>query len=509
MRKRFKEKYGLHPIVTYLILIFIVVGLSFVFSLFHLKSTYKVYSTISKDFKIVSESVTSLFNLSGIKYIFTSTVSNFANFSVLSNFIIILIGLGILEYSGFLKTFVLLTTKKSSKFTVTFIITFLAVLSSLLSDIMFLVFIPISALVFYHAKRTPILGIINAYAALTIGNGISLLMSSMDLSIREITLQNAFILDPTYKINYYGYLFISLLLVVVVSYVITKITETYTINRVEPYEYEEEEIEITNTDLRGIIFSVIAGATYLIIIAYNLIPNLPLSGNLLDYREAHYINKLFSYDSFFNQGFVFIIAVFFVILGLAYGKGAKTIKNNKETADSLSSSLDDIGKPLILIFLASILINILKKTNIGISIITVLSNLITNLGFTGIPLILLLFVISFISGILVPQTLLKWPIIASHAVPSFMKSGLTPEFAQIIYRLGETVALGLTPLFLYFVIYLAYIEKYNQNENQVNLFTTIKYQIPYVIVMSLIFIGIILLWYFAGFPLGIATKISI
>src|SRR5699024_7628047 len=106
---------------------------------------------------------------------------------------------------------------------------------------------------------------------------------------------------------------------------------------------------------------------------------------------------LFSYDSFFSNGFVFIVAVLFVLLGLFYGIGAKTIKNNKEFIDSLGYSLNGIGKVLVMIFAAATFINIFKESNIGNVLAASLANLVNNSNFSGFPISILLFLVTIIT----------------------------------------------------------------------------------------------------------------
>ena len=85
--KRKYEKVMLHPIITFCLLIFGTIILSGVLTLFNASATYSKVSNIGS---YVSDSVyvENLFSLSGLKYIFTTTVKNFANFAVLTNLII-------------------------------------------------------------------------------------------------------------------------------------------------------------------------------------------------------------------------------------------------------------------------------------------------------------------------------------------------------------------------------------------------------------------------------------
>ena len=149
MRKlQTKEKFSLHPVMLIIIFCLITIILSGVLNVFNVQSTFSKLTPVSGDLQVTTESVQSLFSLSGLKYIFTTTVSSFANFAVLINLIIILLGIGVMVKSEFLKTITTLLTKKMKKTTVTFVLVLLCILSSLIGDLSYLIFIPLSALIF-------------------------------------------------------------------------------------------------------------------------------------------------------------------------------------------------------------------------------------------------------------------------------------------------------------------------------------------------------------------------
>ena len=87
-----------------------------------------------------------------------------------------------------------------------------------------------------------------------------------------------------------------------------------------------------------------------------------------------------------------------------------------------------------------------------------------------------------------------------------MNAGISPQFSQIIFRFGECMTVGLTPLLAYYVIYLAYLEKYNQKSRPLSLFETLKYQIPYSMATGLVLIIIIIAWYIIGVPIGLGAS---
>ena len=156
-----------------------------------------------------------------------------------------------------------------------------------------------------------------------------------------------------------------------------------------------------------------------------------------------------------------------------------------------------------MIFFASTFISIFKQTNIGNTIVAYVGNIISNSNFVGLPLVILIFVLVAITTLIVPSSSLKWYMLSPVIVPVMMDAGMTPEFAQIVYRFSETVTMNITPLLAYFIVYLAFLEKYNQSDKKIRLFESIRYQWPYTLVIALVLIAILAIWYIVGIPLGI------
>ncbi len=506
--KKIRDKIVLHPIMSFIILILITIGISGILSLFDITGSYNVVNTKSNSLESTMITIENLFSLRGLKYIFSNTVSNFASFTPLTMLLITLLGIGIMDKTGFLDTLFYVLTRKLRKNVVTFILAFICILSSIGGDISYIVLIPISALLFKYGKRNPQAGIITSFAAISCGIGINIFINSVDSSLLTYTQDAANLLKEGYTIKASSFTIVMIIATIALSFIITNITEKNIIPRLGKYEAEEETEEkyVSKKELKSLYISLAIGALYLLIFIYNIIPGLPLSGNLLDYSQKLYIDKLFGYNSFFNSGFVFVITILFFILGLVYGILTKQIKNQREVCDTLSHSLDSMGKVLVLIFFASAFISILKYTNIGMLLTSWLAKIISITNFTGLPLILLVFIVTAISTILLPSSIYKWSILSTVVVPVLMNSGISPEFAEIIFRAGESTTYGLTPVMAYFVIYLSYMKLYNQDKRGVGLFSTIKYIIPYSIGTLCMWLVIIILWYLVSIPLGIGVS---
>ena len=507
--KKIREKILLHPIMSFIILILITIGISGLISLFDVTNNYNTVNTKNFSIETTMVAIENLFSLRGLKYIFSNTVSNFASFTPLSMLLITLLGIGIMDKTGFLDTLFYVLTRKLRKNVVTFILVFICILSSITGDIAYIVLIPIGALLFKYGKRNPQAGIITAFAAISSGIGLNIFISSVDSTLITYTKNAANLLKEGYDIKTTSFVIIMIVAIIALAFIITNITEKNIIPRLGKYEEKEEEKEekyVTKKELKGLYLALIIGAIYMLIFIYNIIPGLPFSGNLLDYTQTLYIDKLFGYNSFFNSGFVFVITILFFILGLVYGIKTKEIKNQRDVCDDLSHSLDGMGKVLVLIFFASAFISILKYSNIGTLLTSWFADIISKTSFTGLPLIFLIFILTAISTLILPASINRWVILSPVAVPVLMNSGISPEFAQIIFRAGESVTYLLTPAMAYFAIYLAFMEIYNQDKKGTGLFSSLKFMLPYSIGTLVMWIIIITVWYLVAIPLGIGVS---
>lgn len=318
------------------------------------------------------------------------------------------------------------------------------------------------------------------------------------------------IISSGYYMRSYAFSFIMLAATLIGAGLITYVTERIIAPKIGKYEVDEEEIvqdkdKLTRKEMRGLLFAGIGAAIYLLIIIYNIIPNVPFGGNLLDYSQGRYIDKLFGMDSFFNSGFVFVVTFLFVIVGLLYGLGTKSIENHRDICNYLSHSLDGIGKIIVLIFFASMFVSLLRYTNIGLLLTAAISSGLNAVNFGGIPLIILVLFVGIITTFLAPNLINRWGILSGTLVPMMMTNGFTPEFAQMLFSVGTSIAYGITPAMAYFVIYVSFLEKYDKDG--VSLIQAIKYILPYVLVFLVMWIALLIIWYLVGIPLGINSFI--
>ncbi len=497
-----KNTKGIGPVVVILILTVIVIALSSVCSIleFQGEKTEIINGTLTTSLV----SVQNIFTPSGFKYILTSVVTNFKLFNPLFLLIISLIGIGIGERSGLFKA-LFTPLKKLKSPVITFIVFFLGVVSSVIGEYSFVILIPLAGILYKYTNRNSMVGVITAFLGICIGYGTGILVNANDYDLSVLTLdavKASFKLSNKY--NMWSNLYIMLFSTLLISLVGTVVIEKYVAVNFKRTFYDDDELIV---DRRANTITLITFLVLLLVVILGIIPIKPL-GFLLDNSGVNYVSKLFSSSSPFYAGFLYIFILIMLICGYVYGDISKNVKNTTEYSVGISSSFENLGYVFILMFFTSQLIGILEWTNLDVVIATNLSNLLGLIEFSGVPLIVTFFLIIVIMTFVMPSAISKWSICAPTIVPLFMKSNIVPSFTQFIFTAADGVGKAITPIFGYFIVFLGYLEKYNENK-KITIFGTIKSIIVPILLLVVTWILILVGWYVIGLPLGIGTSLTL
>lgn len=515
------KKFYFHPITVFIFLTFLVVLLSFILSLFQTQATYNTVNINTKELEPTLVTVENLLSFDGIKFMISNATKNFLSFGPLGMLLLSLIGLTVAEGTGFIETLTRRHISKASYPTVTFIFLFISTISSLINEVGYAILIPLAALVYFINHRNPILGIITAFCGVSFGYGVSIFVGSMEVSLINYTKEAALLIDESTHIaltsNLIFIIVTSVILSIIGTIIIEKLiapqvgkykkedefskTEQYKIIDIE--EEEQKQIEKDKREKKGLRYALIVSIIVLLSFIYSLIPNLPFSGILLDMKEKIYVNQLFGENAYFQDSFTYLISLFMILCGIAYGIGAKTIKNDKQIIENASKKFNNLGSIFILIFVVAQFIATFRKSNIGIIIAAWLARLLEHLSLSGIPLIIVTLLLIAIANFLLTSPTSKWMIFSPVVVPMFMQSNISPQFAQIVMRAGDSMTKGFTPLLASFVIYIGYLNIYNLHKDRpYTIRRSLKMITPYFLLISLAWILIIVGWYIIGLPIG-------
>ena len=500
-----KKNILLGPVITIVILTFVIMILSAVFSFLNIEGEVTKVSNKSLETSVVS--VNNIFSKEGLQFFLSSPVETLKNFKPLVLLIISLMAVSIGKASGLLKA-LFTPLKRLKPSVVTFLTLFLGIISSFLGEYGFILVIPLVAVIYQYLGRNSMLGILTAFIGISMGYGAGLVFNYDDYQLGLLTKAAATIdIDKNYVFNSWNNTYAMAASTFILAIAGTIIIENILKPKIKEGVKEKDKLKISK---KGLLYSNIAFIILIALAIYEIIPGLPFSGLLLDSSKTDYVAKLLGDKAPFQDAFVFIYLIIMMICSGIYGKISKNIKNTNDFSVGLSKEFDNLGYLFILLFFSALMISILNYTNISTVISSWLISFMGNLEFTGLPLIITLFLIVVVISILIPDTITKWRLSSPILVPLFMKANITPDFTQFIFKAADSVGKGLTPFFVYYIIMLAFLEKYSSKENnKITVFGTLKTIRSTVLIFLIVWLLIVIGWFIMSLPLGPDMKTTL
>ena len=497
MRNKFKNKKMLGPVITMIILIAIVIFLSAFCSLIELDAerTEIVRGTLETSLITVNNVLTK----DGIRFVIGNVVTSLQTFEPLYLLILSLIAISIGEASGLFKAIFTPCNKINHKF-LTFLTLLCGIVSSLIGEYSYVFLIPIIAIMYKYAGRKPLLGIFTIFIGITMGYGTGFIYNNEEIILSGLTEKAASLeVDKNFTYMLKSNMYIMFVSTFVLAIIGTGIIHGLLEKRVPKSNLPDDELVISK---KALYYSNLALVIMLVVLIYMLIPGLKGSGFLLG-EGSSYVEKLFGETSTFNSGLTIIILGILMVCGYIYGKISGNIKNSTDYSVGLSKNFEDLGYVFVLLFFTSQLISIFEWTNLGQVLCSKLISLITVLPFSGIPLLITFFISIIFMTLLIPSAITKWELASPLLVPLLMRSNMTPNFTQFIFRAADGIGKCFTPLFAYYAVLLGFLEKYNTKENnKITVFGTLRLLMPTLLSFVLVWFVIILGWFILGLPLG-------
>lgn len=479
--------------------------ISFIGNAFGWQATMNRINPVTGSLEKTAVAVANLFSGSEFRSILGNGVANFVVFAPLGTFLVALIGIGVAYKSGLLTILFSIIGRHFNKFWITFIFVLLAIISNFAGDMGYVVLMPLAAIFYLVNNRNPLVGLVATFVGVSAGQGVNFVLSNMEYGLTTYTELAARLTDTNFSIGLHNNLFFTIIATISLALLITYVTEKIVIPRIPKFKRDEEiieEVTIGRKEKRGLCLSTIGSIILILVFLYMLIPNLPSSGLLLDSDGETYIDMLLGSNSYFNSSIVYLISLILIVGGWLYGFGARTIRGREQFSHVLYESINNIGSVLVLIFFASQFVAIFRRSNLGTVITVWLVDLIKSLNFTSIPLVLLVFILLGIANLFMTTSITKWAIVSPIVVPMFMQSNMTPEFAQAVFRISEGATNILTPLFIYFIIFVGLLEMYSQNNRHLSLRDYYRVLWPYSVTIFLLWALTLIIWYVIGLPIG-------
>ncbi len=474
-----------HPATLFLIFALATIIISWIASLFDIHVTHPGTGEIVTPFSLIS--------VEGLHKIISNMVSNFTSFAPLGTVLVAMLGIGIAESSGLIGTALRLMVISAPKNLLTFVIVFAGILSNTASEVGYVLLVPLGAIIFLAAGRHPIAGMAAAFAGVSGGYSANLLLGTIDPLLAGLSEEAAHIIQPGYQVNAaanYFFMFVSTFFIAIAG---TWVTEKLVAPRLGDYKGEEKPEEIrplTTDEKRGLWFATASQVLFAIFILLGLIPQNGFLRNPVDGSILH---------SPFMDGIVAFIFLIAAVSGIAYGIGAKTLKNDNDVMKGMAKSMETLAIYIVLTFFAAQFVAYFKWTNLGLIFAIEGANILKSSGLGHIPLMLAFIVLSAIINLFMGSASAKWAIMAPVFIPMFMLLGYSPELVQATYRVGDSVTNIISPMMSYFALIVAFMEKYDK---KAGIGTVISTMLPYTVVFFIVWSILLVVWLLLGLPLG-------
>lgn len=481
-----------NPATLFIIFTFVTILISGICSYFNVSVTFDSIDAASGEIVEKNVAIVNLMSANGLRHMVTTIVSNFTSFFPLGTVFTIIVGVGVADGSGFLAAALRRVATSTPKALVSAVVIFLGIMSNIASSTGYVVLVPLGAILFMAFKRHPIAGLAAAFAGVSGGWAANLLIGSNDPLLAGMTTQAANILDPNYVVsplsNWYAMMVSTLLLTVLGTIVTDKLVEP----RLGVYEPEEAMLvqNIGDNEKRGMKFAGIFSLVYVVIM---LILVLPKNGILRNPETGGVMS------SPFMSGIIFFMMLLFLLSGLGYGIGAGTIKNDKDVIKMMVKSIEGLSGFLVLIFFAAQFTAFFNYSNLGTVLSVSGANFLEKIGFVGLPLIICFIVLTAFINLFIAVDSAKWAMMAPIFVPMFMRLGISPELTQFAYRIGDSSTNIIAPLMPFFVLTVAFFQKYDK---KAGIGTVISTMVPYSLVFLVGWIVMFVIWYLLGLPPG-------
>lgn len=436
--------------------------------------------------------VKNLLSVDGFQWILPSVIKNFSGFTPLGSILALVIGAGLAERVGLLQSLMVKMASRVSARYASYLVIFIAFFSHISSDAALVVMPPLGALMFLAVGRHPVAGLLAAIAGVGCGFTANLLIVTTDVLLSGLSTEAAKVIDPAVQVSVIDNWYFMAASVVLLTIVGAILTDKFVEPRLPPYQGERNEKlqSLTPLQNRGLIASGIAALLFIGLIAFLVIPHgAPL-------RDPHLDTVI---PSPFIKGIVPLIILFFFVISIPYGIVTKQIRTQSDIPDLLVDPMKAMAGFIVMVFPLSQFVAFFNWSNMGKFMAIGLTDVLENLGMTGIPAFLGLIFLSAFLCMFIASGSAIWSILAPIFVPMFMLLGFHPAFAQIVFRIADSAVIPLAPMSPFVPLFLGFLQRYNKDAR---LGTYYSLVLPYPIVFFAVWLLMLVGWYLLGLPIG-------
>jgi aminobenzoyl-glutamate transport protein len=485
----------------------------------------------------------SLLTSEGVYWMLSSMLRNFTGLPALGLIFVAMLGIGLAErfglFSALMRSLAFITPRRL----LTPAIVLIGANSSVASDAGYIILPPLAAALYLAVGRHPVAGLAAAFAGVAGGFGSGFFPTGGDGALTGFAQDAARVIGPDYIVNYLHNAYFkagSVLIVTLAGWLVTDLLIEPRLQRQGAAAGDTQAVDdraLSGEERRGLKAAL---ATMALVLggfaALVWVPEMPLHGagqpTLNDGRVVlhHAVDVLppgsavsapphdiLARDPLMiveasarprlaeppgdRWSHVIVPVIFFAFLlpGVVYGFVVGRLRSQKDFVDALYHGVQSIVPVLTIAFFMAQFVNYFAYTRLDRMLAYAGGSLLVQADLP-VPLLLSLFVLLVVLGDFALSGMLsKFGVMAPIFIPMFMMAGISPELTTAAYRIGDSVVNIITPLNSYLLIILAVLQKYNA---RAGLGSLISLMLPYSVAFFFAWTGLLLAWWFAGWPLG-------
>ena len=444
-------------------------------------------------------SIRSLLTVDGIRFIFSSFVTNFAGFSALAVTLIAMMGAGAAEVAGLIGALIRKLVKVAPGGLVAYLIVLIGVIASVASDAGYLILIPLGGVAFLAVGRHPLAGIAAGFggvAAVFMANFIPTPTDAMLVEITNEALASTGMAPISITADYYFQIVAAALLTVVVGLVVSKVVEPR-LGKYNPDDAGDSEHAHAADAIDPVLEAKglkRAGIAALIVLAIVLLATIPNGAPLRDPETNAIIGQ-----TPFMQSLLFIVMIFFFVPGVAYGTGVGKYKNANDVIAAVVQTFAGLGGLIFMLLMISQFIAYFNYSNIPPVLATWLATLLGSANIGPVPLLIGFTLVIVLLDFVMTGALPKWAIFAPIFVPLFVQLGVPAQTVFSAYRIGDSPVNTLTPLMVYFPVIVTFGQRYVKKFGVGSL---VALMLPIAVAVLVVWLLLLIVWFLTGLPLG-------
>jgi aminobenzoyl-glutamate transport protein len=259
------------------------------------------------------------------------------NFTAVGVLIAAMLGVGVADESGFIAAMIRKLVQVAPAAFLTYILVFLGIVSSIAVDAGYLVLIPLAAAAFVSVGRHPLAGLGASFAGVATVFSVNILIKPLDAILTEIANDAIHLLKPNVSIHVTANMWFSIASVLMLTVVVSLSTDKFVEPRLGKYTGETHPANVGTTadESRGLKYAMWGLLGLLAIFALLTLPSRaplrnPDTGSLIT-------------NSPFLNGLIAFIALAFLVVGAAYGAGARTMTSVAEVIKAMEKTLAGLG----------------------------------------------------------------------------------------------------------------------------------------------------------------------